>query len=66
MFDPIFTHKFDKFVGGKLWSITRYHFLRQAVLGKYEDVAHQHRVKKGVSVFVTVTSRKPEYPQTEL
>ena len=27
-----------------------------------------HRLKKGVSVsvFVTVTSRKPEYPQTEL
>ena len=28
----------------------------------------QHRLKKGVSVsvFVTVTSRKPEYPRTEL
>ena len=27
-----------------------------------------HRLKKGVSVsvFATVTSRKPEYPQTEL
>ena len=36
MFDPVFTRKFGKFVGGKLWSIIRYHFLRQAVLGKYE------------------------------
>ena len=42
--------------------------LQCRVLVAFAYARTEHRLKKGVSVsvFVTVTSQKPEYPQTEL
>ena len=60
-------HKFFSFK--KRPNISLYVEHSRSLIWFFEDFKFAyHRLKKGVyvSVFVTVTSRKPEYPQTEL
>ena len=51
-----------------LWHKTQIHIQSVGMFVHSSTTQKYHRLKKGVfvSVFVTVTSRKPEYPQTEL